>query len=1338
MDSSVRKYLKDELMYQYLRHAGNQVILIIGLWIWALNVSGQKLHFEHLTVEDGLSRNSVLDITQDNFGFMWFATGHGLNRYDGSRFSTYINNPADSNSISDNYINSLFFDSRKTLWVGTSEGLNSYVPETNNFKRIELLHQKGVLQPEVFCVYEDKKNNIWAGTDKGLFVKRSSASGFVNAGNLGLASEFAGSEILCVYEDRFGFLWIGTGRGLVKSRFNQKFSEVETFVHQPDLPGSISDSPIKSIIEDSDGKIWMASESKGLNLLYRNTGTFEHFEHLSGNPNGLIHNSLRKMTSDGKGNILIATQEGLCVFDPVRRTFITYQNRVNDPLSLNQNSLYSLYRDKSENIWIGTYYGGVNVVYGIKTLFKTITREENNLGINHNVVRSIIRDKKGNLWVGTEGGGLNYFDQQTNKFSYYTNSPKDPASLASNFVKTIYIDKSDNIWVGTSGGGLNLLDPANGKFKRFFSGRSMFESKRSAISTILEDSQNRFWVGGIGINGVYQRKGTQLHPIKNFPLMEKLKDKMIIKFFEDETGNLWVVCQTEIYRLSKNNKVVTKITVHNNRGNLKGLNCLIQDHQGNIWFGFYHGGLCVYNPNAKKIIKRYTVKEGLCNDNVLGILEDKQHDLWISTMNGLSRLNPRQETIQNYTISDGLADDEFTFSSVYKAGNGELFFGGMNGITYFLPEEIKGNNDKSSLVFTGLRLFNQYIVPGKEQKILTKNIIFRPLLVFSSMQNIFTLEFALLNYIKSDKNRYAYKLDGVNQDWNETTLPQATYTNLPSGDYVFSVKGANNDGVWSEAEHIQIRILPPFWRSWWAYLIYTIAIAGIVFFVARFFYLKQLLKRDEELHQIKLNFFTNISHEIRSHLSLIMIPLEKVIDESKEYTFVNKQLDGIKKNADRLLGLVTELMDFRKAESKNLKLHIQENDLVGFLNDIYVSFKEVCEKKNLSLSFKHPEQPVLVFFDKEQLEKVVFNLLSNAFKFTPESGQITLEANVTEDETIIKVSDSGKGISPDYFDKLFTNYFQVDDALQNTGYGIGLALSKHIVELHHGKITVSSRIGFTQFTVSLPLPGALARENPIEAAADTPDDKSFTILLAEDNVELRKIIKDLLEPEYRVLESTDGEVALQMARTEIPDLIISDVMMPNKNGFELCAEIKTDERTSHIPVILLTAKDTQSDQISGLSNGADLYLTKPFSIKILQLSVRNILASREKISSKYRKQFIFAPSNTLLNTMDEQFLSRLIAVIEEGMENREFGVDLLADRMGMSQTVLYKKVKALTDMTVNDFSKSIRLKKAAQLLKESGYNVSEVSALVGFIDSRYFTKEFKRQFGQTPREYLNS
>lgn len=1323
-------------MYKYLKRTGVEGILIFILWICSLNVNGQKLNFEHLTVKDGLSQNSVLSIVQDHFGLMWFATGYGLNRYDGSRFSLYKNNAADTTSISDNYINIIFLDHENKLWVGTSAGLNMYEPATNSFKRISLAHKKGTVQPEISCIYEDKKANIWIGTKIGLFVKLSGASDFVNAVKVGLEPRLAGSEVLCAYEDHLGFLWIGTGKGLIKSRFSRVFSGIETFVHQPTLPGSISDSPVKSILEDSDENIWMATESRGLNLLDRRTKSFAHFEQQSGNPNSLVHNSIRQMIHDGKGNFLIGTQGGLCIFNPIKRTFTSYQNHVDDPESLNQNSIYSLYKDKSENIWIGTYFGGINVSYGTKTPFKTIKHKENNLGINHNVVRSIVHDKKGDLWIGTEGGGLNHYSEQTKKFSYYVNNPKDPASLASNFAKIVYIDKNDHIWVGTSGGGLNLFDPATGRFKHFLSGNSIFESKRLSIGAMLEDSQDRFWIGGLGVIGMFQRKGTQLIPIKNNPLIGKLKDKVIQMFFEDRAGNMWVLSRTDIYCLSKNNKQITTVAINNKRDNSVWFNCLEEDHKGNIWIGLYHGGLYCYSPEKKSVIRKYTTKDGLSNDNVVGILEDEYYDLWVSTINGLSRLNPEKQTFQNYTISDGLADEEFNYGSLYKSKNGELFFGSMNGLTYFSPSDISRNNEQAAVVFTGLKLFNKEVLPGKSQEILSSNILFKPQLEFSSAQNIFTLEFALLNYMKSNKNRYAYKLDGIDKEWNESILPQVTYTNLPAGDYVFTVKGANNDGVWSKAEHISIRILPPLYKTWWAYLLYTILVAIVVFFIVRFFYLRQFLKREEELHQNKLNFFTNISHEIRSHLSLIMIPLEKVIDESKPYDFINKQLGVIKNNADRLLSLVTELMDFRKAESETLKLHLKENDLIGFLNDIYISFTEVCKKKQLNFTFIHPEGPLLVNFDKEQLEKVLFNLLSNAFKFTPEGGKISLEAGVVKDELVITVSDTGKGISPVYFDKLFTNYFQVDDAAQNTGYGIGLALSKHIVELHHGRINLTSKVGFTQFMVRLPLQRTLVQKE--ENETNIPLDKSFSILIVEDNEELRAIIGDLLEPEYRILECTDGVSALQLAKVEIPDLIISDVMMPNMNGFELCEEIKSDERTSHIPVILLTAKDTQTDQISGLSKGADLYLTKPFSIKILQLNVKNILDSREKISSKYRKQFIFAPSNTLLNTMDEQFLSRLITVIEEGMENREFGVDLLAGRMGMSQSVLYKKVKALTEMTVNDFSKSIRLKKAAQLLKDSGYNISEVSGLVGFIDSRYFTREFKKQFGQTPRDYINT
>ncbi len=1324
-------------MYECFKQKYTCIVLIWAFLGSALNVKGQKLYFEHLTVKDGLSRNSVLAIAQDNLGFMWFATGHGLNRYDGSRFSTYISNPADTTSISDNYINALFFDSGKKLWIGTSEGLNCYVSATDNFKRIDLLFKKGT-KPEVYCIYEDKKKNLWVGTNKGLFVRRFSTAVFVSASKLGLESRLANSEILCVYEDHFGFLWVGTEKGLVKSRFKHIFSEVESFVHDPGLPGSISDSPVKSILEDGAGNIWMASESQGLNLFNRNKGTFEHYKQRSGNPNSLVHNTVRKMMNDGRGNILIGTQVGLSVFNPVRRSFMSYRNQVNDPGSLSQNSIWSLYQDKSNNIWIGTYYGGVNVVYGTRTLFNTIVQKGNNSGINNSLVRSIVQAKEGSLWIGTDGGGLNYFDRQTKRFNYYVNQPDDPTSLSSNFIKTVYLDKDNNTWVGTSGGGLNLFEPISGTFKHFFKHRSAFELKRSAVLSILEDSQNRFWIGGMGTNGAYHRNGTQFNPIKNFTFMGKLKDKTILMFFEDKAGNLWIVTWDEIYRLSKNNRMISKIKIHSRGGETKSFSWLTQDHNGNIWIGLNYGGLCCYNPDTKKITQWYTTKDGLCNDNVIGILEDKHNNLWISTINGLSKLDPKKKSIENYAVADGLASEEFNSGSLYKAKNGELFFGGLNGITHFFPEEIKRNNYQAPLVFTGLKLFNHNVVPAKGHELLPENIIFKPQLIFDDKQNIFTIEFALLNYIKPSKNRYAYKLEGINQAWIESPLPLATYTNLPSGDYVFSVKGANNDGIWSKVETLHIRILPPLWQTWWAYLIYTLFFMGIAFFILRFFYLKQLLKKDEELHQIKLNFFTNISHEIRSHLSLIMIPLEKVLEESTQYSLVNKQLFNIKKNADRLLGLVTELMDFRKAESKTLKLHMRDNHLILFLRDIYITFQQVCEKKELNLVFLHPDQPVFAFFDKEQFEKVIFNLLSNAVKFTPAGGEIVLEVAVKDCEVLISVSDTGAGISLAYFDKLFTNYFQIDDASQNTGYGIGLALSKHIVELHHGRITVDSKPGFTKFTVGLPMPGNMHPENKTVAEETDPDGKSYTILIADDNEELRIMIRDLLDAEYRILESTDGAAALQLAITEIPDLIISDVMMPKKNGFELCAEIKTDERTSHIPVILLTAKDTQSDQISGLSTGADLYLTKPFSIKVLQLSVRNIMAARDRISQKYRKQFIFEPSNTLLDTRDEQFLSKFIKIIEQGIENREFGVDLLAERMGMSQSVLYKKIKALTNMTVNEFSKSIRLKRAAQLLKVSGHNISEVSGMVGFIDFRYFTKEFKKQFGQTPRDYLSS
>jgi ligand-binding sensor domain-containing protein/signal transduction histidine kinase/DNA-binding response OmpR family regulator len=1357
----------------YYRGMIKQTILLITGILMQLCVRGQALNFNHLKTENGLSQNSIFAIAQDGQGFMWFGSRFGLNRYDGNQFRLYKSNASDSGSLSDDYITALYSDSRKILWVGTANGLNRFNPQKNTFERIYLDGNKHNKQyAPVNSVYEDRRGNLWAAARTGLYLLTNPGKNkFTSAEKLGLDPGIAHAEILSIYEDQKGGLWIGTNNGLTRFRLKQRVQEVQTYRHNAAQPGSLSDNSITAITEDQQKNLWVATENGGINLFQPSTNTFSRFLHEEGKENSLAHNAVRKMMLSKKGELYIGTQEGLSVFDPLNRTFHNYQHRKADLRSLNQNSIYSLYEDLTGSIWIGTYYGGVNVTYAHSTNFKTLQYNEKLAGISHNVVSSIIADKNENLWIGTEGGGMNYYDQRSQKFTTYKLKASSPSSLGSDLVKVVYKDKTGNIWVGTHGGGLNLFDPATQGFKRFMASGNDIQTTRSEIVALLEDDQGAFWTGSQTGIRIFSKDKHTLSPYPEIPAIRSIKDQNIKVLFEDSRKNIWIAATTGLYLLPSDRRSLQSFTLpkgsNSVNNNANYINCIQEDSSGNIWVGLYYGGLSKYDVKKKAFSKTYTSKDGLASNNVVGILEDNLRQLWISTSNGLSRFNPGNGVFQTYTTSDGLAGDEFNYNSFFKAGNGEMFFGGYNGLTHFSPADIEKNDQQAAVVFTGLKLFNDRVRLNDANGLLKQDIGFTEKLVFHYGQNIFTIEFALLNYIKSNKNKYAYKLEGMSGEWIESHTPVATYTNLPSGTYTLLVKGANNDGIWSEPVRMQIEILPPFWKTWWAYLLYTALLIMVLFFITRFFYLRGLLLKDEELHQIKLNFFTNISHEIRTHLTLIMAPVEKLLEGQQPASPVGQQLKSVKNNADRLLKLVSELMDFRKADTKNLKLRVASYDLIPFVREIYSSFEALSGKKQIQFSFVHDQEPLMLYFDKEQLEKVFFNLLSNAFKFTPDHGDIALHIKTEKDEVLISISDTGRGIAPQYLDQLFVNYFQVDDhSIQNTGYGIGLALAKNIVELHKGKIKVSSKPatvdepGFTRFEISLlrgnahfqetqlsvpialfpiRIPGEdeLSLENTPGVNPPHRGTKRQTILIVEDNVELRGLIKGTLEADYEVFLAGNGLEGWDIATVEIPDLIISDVMMPEMDGFTLCNQLKSDERTSHIPVILLTAKSSQTDQISGLTQGADSYLTKPFSTKILGLQVHNLLEAREKMRKKYSRELVLEPGLLPVNPLNEQFISKLTGIIEDNMENEELGVELLAAQIGMSQSVLYKKLKAVTDLSVNDFSKSIRLKKAAQLLLQRQYTVYEIGYMVGFSDRKYFSREFKKQFGKTPSEYLS-
>ncbi|MFD1818066.1 Two component regulator propeller [Pseudarcicella hirudinis] len=1332
---------------------------------------GQKPIFNRVSIENGLSQSSVLTIVQDAKGFLWFGTRSGLNRFDTRNFRVYKNVPSDPKSISDNYILSSLCDSRKTLWIGTINGLNKYNAEHDCFKRItnDPSDKTSLSNNTVHCIYQDKKGRIWIGTDNGLnLMKDAEKTAFIRFSHQAGKPGLPGNNIRAIFEDHEGFLWIGTGNGLTRISEKKGLFQFKVYKNSASDHGSISGDFISTITEDFQHRLWIGTQHDGINLFDRTQDRFKRFYQSSGKT-GLVHNNIRKIIPDKNGRLWIGTLEGISILDPLTQKFSSYQHDSDDPESIGQNSVYDIFRDDSGSMWIGTYYAGLSVVFSHATPFTIYRNSKRVSSISNNVISSITEDPLQNLWIGTEGGGLNYFDKKSGIFSNFRNTPGNASSLSSNLVKSVYLDRNKNLWIGTHLGGLNLFNSSSKTFRHFrHNPNDSLSISSDDIIDILEDSQGRLWIGtdqaGLNIMDRETGKFSRFSPKGLF----SISSVGVTVLFEDSRKNIWVGTSGGLNVLqyqSEKFKTILKDKEHKNSLPSNSITCINEDSRKNIWIGTYFGGLCRYNL-SQNTFTTFTEKDGLPGDNILGIQEDNQGFLWVSTNKGLSKFDPVRRNFRNYDVNDGLSGNEFNYNSCFKDSKGELFFGGYNGLIRFNPNEIGINDFHAPLVFTALKLFNKPVAVETEDNLLKKDISLADEIVFRHDQNIFTVDFALLNYIKSNKNKYAYKLEGFEKDWNYVNIPSATYTNLPSGEYNLLVKGANNDGQWtSEPVSLKIRVLPPFWKTWWAYCLYILFFAVILFFIIRFFLLRALLRQEHELHEIKLNFFTNISHEIRTHLTLITGPVEKLLISENTREGFQGQLVHVKNNTDRLLKLVGELMDFQKAESRHLRLHVSKINIVSLLSGIFGSFEHISEMRNIQSSLIADAEDIELYADSEQITKVFFNLLSNAYKFTPDGGSVVLKIAKKDSLVEIEVIDNGRGIAPEYLKKLFVNFFQVYEyGLQNTGYGIGLALSKSIVELHKGEISVESEVahghqnGRTCFKVSLPAGHAHFTESQLTPsenipvysftapAAETDENESVSleisqktsILVIEDNPEIRLFIRNSLNTHYQVFEAENGLKGWEMATELIPDLIISDVMMDQMNGLELCDKIKNDERTNHIPVILLTARATLNHQVEGLRTGADCYITKPFSIQVLALNIHNLLASREVMRQRFSRQITLQPQNTIINTFEEEFLDKVIQIIDNQMDNPEFGVVMLSEKVAMSQPILYKKLKALTDMSVNEFIKSIRLKKAAQLLQQKQMNIYEVSYAVGYDDRKYFSKEFKKLFGKTPSDYLNS
>jgi len=1321
-----------------------------------------QLSFSNLTVENGLSQNSVVSIGQDSTGFIWLGTRQGLNRYDGYHFKTYKHDSKNPHSISNGEITAILTDYKGTIWVGTTLGLNRYNKKTDDFRLV-----KGLSSNNIEVLYQDRSKHIWVGTLNGLNLLIDEKNNKFKTFRFGSQASDLANSIYAVFNDRNDNIWVGTGNGVfIINKKNGTFS-----CRKMNFPRALPSSYITALTADNEGNIWIGT-ANGLCRYNPVENRLNIFSHDNTNANSLIHNDIREVNANSNGQLWVGTQDGLSIIDLKGLNFVNYQHDPEINNTISHNSIHSIFTDRNGNVWLGTYFGGVNIVYPVSTRFKVYRNSRFMPSISGNVISAMVEDGKHNLWIGTEGGGLNYYDRTRNSFRSYKTNSDDSASISSNLIKMMVSESkgSNRLIIGTHRGGLNIFDPASGRFQHVNNVKNKAGAIGSAEIVALQvDRRGTIWVGSQnGLTTLRQQNGKYPSLTTKSALDRYLVNKSIQQLFEDSRGDLWIGTNAGLYRFNITTRQFTQFKKNEgSAGKLQSdyINCITESAAGDILIGTYSGGLSIYTRKTNRF-NTFTESQGLINNNVLGVVEDDKKNLWISTANGLSELNPTTGRFRNYTKSDGLAGNEFNARSYFKDSRGEIFLGGINGLTSFYPQDIQLNKYISPLIFTGLKLFNQPITINGADGILSAPVTDSKRLVFKHNQNHFTVEFALLNFVKPDKNKYAYFLEGYDREWNYTATPSATYTNLPAGSYRFLVKGTNNDGIPGEAvATTEVMIKPAIWATWWAYILYFLLFSAVLFLVVRFLFLRALLKRTKDIQQMKLRFFTNVSHEIRTPLTLILGPLEKLMKSSSNLPEIHEQVVPIKQNADRLMRLITELMDFRKTETGNLKLYVAKQDLVNFVHEIFQSFRQLAESRNISYTFESSTQSLEIWFDKIQMEKVFFNLLSNAFKFTRNNGAIAVRITDDSDLVTVEVRDSGIGIAESNRDKLFSDFFQVESpGIAHIGSGIGLALSKSIVNAHGGNLLLKSKqetmaeAGDTCFSVvlkkgtiglepaneqdlmaydqSLYNAVPLADATPVGAPVSEASQGRETVLIVEDNAEIRHLLQSTLSAFYHVLESEDGSAGWEMASTHIPDLIVCDVMMPIMDGLELCKKIKTDVRTAHIPVVLLTARASHNQQVSGLETGADSYITKPFSIELLLLNVRNLLQSRANMRSKFTTQVNLQPQDVTVNTVDHKFIIGAIKYIEERMADEDFGVYELAREMGMSQPVLYKKIRAITDLSVNDFIKSIRLKKAAALLEGKIHNVSEVAYLVGFNDAKYFSREFKKQYGYTPKVYL--
>ncbi len=1334
-------------------------------------------------MEEGI-RPNVPCIFQDRTGYLWFGSYHGVYRYDGYTFKPYIDFMEDTSEVTNAEVEAICDDSDGNIWIGHVQGLDKLNPETEEVTHYILNSNVPVTDwsNHVLALLEDSKGRLWVGTGDGLYRYEKTKDSFKSFKHSSDdVNSIIHNRVNSIYEDRSGTVWFGTSGGL------DKLDQSGNFIHYFNVMQKSSNwdgSPlwILSVFEDDEGIFWLGA-SGALIEFNRNDDSYTIYQNNPKDLQSLSSNYVCSINEDSNGNLWLGTN-GIDIFNKHTKKFTHYEYSESDPNSLSNNRVSQILLDKSGTIWITTYGGGVNKYSPPNKYVKKYYLKSGEIGTGG--WQNLAGDNTGKIWIGTKNGLIS-FNPDTELFK---------KELLEQNIETIFIDRNGILWIHSmSTGALYYKKDKEKEIKQFYysDGKPFYES-------------------------VYS--------------MDNCRD-----------GTIWIGTHDgKILKFDQHKKTVAQIAKYEN-----GISAIYEDREGILWIGTFDAGVICYNP-AVKTFTRYIYDPGdtltLSSNQVYDLCEDGAGTLWAVTNSSPNKFDKIKQKFIRWGGKEGFPKDAF---SLIDDGQGNLWMSTGSGAIKYNPVT------KELIKFQDIRLGWSYKVKSgelyfvsttffKEKQSLMRidpdnisNNSFIPPVVITSFkkfekpyplenqiqlpfdENYLSFEYAALSFIHPEKNQYAYKMEGIDKDWVYSgTRRYASYPNLDPGEYTFRVKGSNSDGVWNEeGTSVAIIISPPFWKTWWAYSTYALLLIFSLYGIRRYemnrLRLKEKIKMDEvvlkekeETDKMKSRFFANISHEFRTPLTLILGPAEKI--SAKTSDDVVKDANIIKRNSRRLLQLINQLLDLSKLESGKLKLEASKGNIVSFVKGVALSFESLAESKDITLKLFPEKEFIEMYFDKEKMMKILTNILSNSFKFTPEEGQITVSikerhaelvsASYTKleipkrvrDEHIveIRIRDTGIGIPQEEIPKLFDRFYQVDSShtREYEGTGIGLALTKELVELHHGRISVESeKSSWTEFTLEFPLgkehlSEGLLSEKEEEIVEDKTDvilseeknlisfgddrvqkvssshfdklsvtnedqnkeegDKTI-ILVVEDNYDMRQYIRESLDGNYIIEEAVNGEQGVRKAEKIIPDLIISDMMMPKMDGNELVRILKNDEKTSHIPIILLTSKAGQENKLEGLETGADDYLTKPFDIKELQVRIKNLINIRKKLQEKFSKPgYIPKPNWKKQPSIEEEFINKVLQVIEAHISEESFDIESFGEEVGMSRTQFYRKLKAITGMPASIYLRTVRLSKAKKMIEDRQGTISEIAYSVGFSSPSYFTKCFKDEFGYPPSEAEDS